>query len=586
MADLSQKDKDSLVSKIGEKIQKAVTPKWVSQDQVSQMAQGPSQPSGVKGFLGKIFNFAKPAISMGIGAIPGVGAVASKIFDAVTSNNDDEWFEEFGGAGAAFNELLAVSDVHKAGDGYYEHFINVQASVGRIELSFNKDYLFQDEIMPSVLAYVRKKTNNVLMDDVATYTNCMKATIDLYCLYYTLRKYCELATNIPLNIPQIAELFPALQPQYFNQAVGVADTLKHYLETTCGIPYALAAYLRWRFGTVFHSDSTGKPGLIFYDFRYDNEVTGTTLDWTSEGDPVDFITSLGDVIAELKATIASCGRASADFNVAYAGNGVKLDIEVPHYDSKEYNLRMNLRLGGDANESRVAGGKHTVVMDSRFVQNPALQAVTISTPTLDGTAPLQVKNIFAYCYSPNASFCGYTNISNDLAKLVWGNCSVQYSKYWAKLDAKVMWDSSYMKVDFTYPSVVNTKPNGLDYATDGDISLSKTMLHATDMFYHFAATSAFTALQLHNIWFLTGARFAEYGVSDNYYLFLSQPIAYDTAFINDASLTSIHRTALRNLFRGEYSRKAESKSLKSEMKEAAEEVSAEILPEKIKVSTN
>jgi hypothetical protein len=339
--------------------------------------------------LSKVITFAKKGIQF---ALPIV---------KMLSLNDDEWFSKYKTSGATFAEPLLSTvkedDGKARSSSQVEHLIHSKTipALTQISTDFNANYgdqstSFDTSIMPSVLAYVRNKTNNVLVETTDAYKNALVATIQLYSIYYTLRKYEKLTLNIPLNAPTLPLGVNALAPETYSQAVGIADALEGYLKTTSGAPYHILAYVRWRFGTTFKSDNTGRPALIHYDpfasrtYAYRNlnrtgDNPGTPdpiITWIhNEHETKPYIQSLKDAIGELQTRIMNCGRASADLHTAYKDHQVDYSVNDSIFDAKEYNLRCNL-----TSPMKVAAGfdKVELVLDSRLDQNAALQAVTCS----------------------------------------------------------------------------------------------------------------------------------------------------------------------------------------------------------------
>lgn len=551
-----------------EQAARKIAPESVDQQAVVEQVAPSSQPSLKEKIFGGLGNFVKTVAPTALSLIPGVGPIAGKIAGALSSLNDDDWFDAFSGAGASFNELLKYDETISVNtDDGTAQIYNSNAAVAEVITGVNGSDDVKHEVLTSLLAYVRKKTNNVLMEDPDTYWTAFIAIARLHALYYCLRKYVECGKRIPVNIPALGSLMPAIQPKVYNQLVGIADALEAYLKTTTGLPYAYASYMRWRFGTIFHSDNTGKPGLVFYNVGLDANYGWTAM--STIGTPDDLIDAIANSIEVLKRNIATCGRAAADFHTAFDSNGIDYTVEVPHYDAKEFNLRVNAKVL-NGSESKFTGN-HRIVMDSRLQMNAALQAVTISTANSTGEpdlVPFPIYAIRSFCYNPKRSIFPFD--SNTIYKDIWDNHACKYAKDWYYADSTESLNET--DVDFT-----------INEAGTYDQSVTGTKTAVLyKVFAGYMGRTMFTALQFHNIFRYSGFKVDATG---HYHVFWynDQPLAYDTAHVSIQSLTSIHRTALRNLTRGEYSKKQEVKALKEEYKDAAQDMAKEILPTEIKV---
>jgi len=377
---VAKTSKSPIAQSVGELIEQADTPKA---SKANDMVQD-SVDAG-----SKIMSIADKALKY---ALP--------IAKIALSLNDDEWFKEYQASGATFAETLQLN--HNVG--------NVIGGVGNVGVdTYNPSlaeiatdfspygqgtFEFYNAFMPSVLSYVRKKTNNVLIEDTWKYTIAFVSTVRLYAIYYTMRKYEKLALHVPINMPTLPLGVPAIEAKVFNQMIGIADSLEGYLKSTCGLPHALSEYLRWRYGTIFYSENTGRPALITYDpfvhYVYDvhnSSVAGQAFEYKDcipwvrsvEGYNTDFITALSRTIAKLQTTIQATGRAVSDLCLAYKDHQIKYDVNDATYDAKEFNLRCNL-----TSPSKIITHKDaaTVILDSRLDQSAALQAVTCSSSYL------------------------------------------------------------------------------------------------------------------------------------------------------------------------------------------------------------
>ena len=319
--------------------------------------------------------------------VPGVGGILGKLAKGLLSTmNCDEWFTGFTPAGATFSEILMnMYEEYISGSNQHE-FLDIVPSYAAVDVYFNHLTKMRNTIFPTILSYIRSKTNNVLIPDTETYWTAFYRTVELYAIYYTIRKYCKLALNIPLNANTINQPMSALNPAVLADLRGLADSIQAYLEQTTGLPHALGQYLRWRFGTTFHSDNTGRPGLILYDAQatkiaYDSRTDDTpadvpTIEWHQSGTPVNVVQTIKNVFYTIQNEIAKCGRAIADIHLSYGDHYHNWDVDEAHFDEKEYNLRMNQT---SADDPVGPTDRILLLLDSRLDLNAALQAVSIST---------------------------------------------------------------------------------------------------------------------------------------------------------------------------------------------------------------
>jgi hypothetical protein len=557
-------------------------------------------------FLSGILNAAKSIAPIAVGAInPAAGAATKAILSTL---NDDEWFAEYKPAGATFSEILKAS---KMGSNYapvykiVPGFAEIQTDFAPIQNSANEDTRFVREVMPSILAYIRHETNNVLVDDVSQYTKAFIAMVRLYSIYYTLRKYEKLALYIPENNGTLPLAVNALKPEIYNQLVGIADSLQGYLKSTCGLPYALAEYLRWRYGTTFNSDNTGRPGLIVYDpnamkLREDRDTNYPAISWVvKRKTDKDLIEGLKEVIAKLQIRIQGSGRAAADIALAYKNHQVRYDVEDRHYDEKEYNLRINSTFPG-----RVSQGKQYMIMlDSRLDSSAAIQAVTLNT--LDA-----LESSGSYAMTPLVSTSGanyeyeiqYTSkmqspfFVRDVIFLVNGieeSRHVLGDTYFNDGGARWPISSETIKgtgwkwvsvseycltiTPYTDPAEHTTTLNYGPASGPSDLGAhgddEQTVEQFDVEFYKYTTNSStpgellfdraiieacLIALQMHN------QSVCNIGNGDE--SFLIDTLAYDTATINPSQLEAIQLMAMRNLTRGDY--KGKTTQPQEEAKEA------------------
>jgi len=488
-----------------------------------------------------------------LGLVPGVGPALKMV---ATSLNDDEWYGAYTAAGATFNEYIQSS---KFGSSKTTALI---PAVARIECRINSDAQNETEefaanYMPSVLAYIRGKTNNVLADDTDSYSKAFYYASELYATYYTGCKYVKLAQHLPTNIPVLSATLAPLNPVHISAFRGVIEALGDYLKSTVRIPYAWTEYLRWRFGTTFHSDNTGKPGLILYDY-----ATYFGVDSTPD--------SLEAAITTLRQAIAQTGRAAADFMVAYGDHQIRYDVEDAHFDAKEYNLRANSAPMKLADEI-------PLYMDSRLDPTAGIQAVTMSTES--SWAPIKITARFIHTYMKDKTPQMGGDLNTVDAPAGWyvvkWKPEVIGSSTGYDQDAKLMvafqgeWPTAgcYLKSTSTTAVPLTDATNPRNWFVKGPIPLTTdplsdgqetAMLRMGYILYLLAGD----ALQLHG-WIHTFAiGKARYATS-----FLS----YDMAVISPSQLTAIQRTAMRNLTRGDYKAKTPV-TQKPDVKDAVQEL--------------
>lgn len=326
--------------------------------------------SGFFKTLGKGLSKVAPTAA---GMIPGVGPLASQLLSTL---NDDEWFDEYKSAGASFNELLTTTVDNRIGTDNI--FIYPRGAFAHVQIDKPEDGV-KDVIFPSMLAYIRQKTNNVLADDIDSYYAVILASIQLYEIYYTMEKLTQFSMRLPVNIPMVTDLFQAIAPENLNTFIGIKDSLKSYLQSTIRLPYALVEAIRWRFGTMFHSFNTGQPGFVNY-YPVGQKLIGSPADLSGRNKPNEFDEAIKMIQQNL---IIPSGRAAADIKMAYQDHQIKYDVEDPHYDEKEFNLRANMSSyrTAESASTEMANFVSTarLIKDSRLASSPAIQASTLST---------------------------------------------------------------------------------------------------------------------------------------------------------------------------------------------------------------
>lgn len=506
-------------------------------------------PGAANGLMG-IANAAGPLMQFMPGASQ-ISALAAKLPQLMSFANDDSWFGGETGAGAAFNELVAARSY---GTGN-KQLLELQAGMIEIATYPSTSAELKDELMPTILAFVRRKTNNVLVDSPDKYYEAFVATEHLFATYYTLRKYEYLAQHLPPNLPTLPDFARILSPEVVNQFIGIADALESYLRASTGLPYALAAYIRWRFGTVFHSDNTGKPGLIVYDIPLIDTsetpaaVGDLTNSYLNDGQfvgiaPQQLINNITHTVSVLKSIISASGRAAADFATSYADAGIKFDVDLPHYDEKEYNLRANLK----QNDSYYTyTGSHQLVKDSRLDMNAAIQAITLSTP----------EEIQAGTDTTPFPIFDYT-IGINLQNGKWISDAVEVKG--VPVNNQTIDGSFYKNLNWRWISMGNISNIGLN--DNGDALLVQEIVSAM-----------LTSLQMHNF-----DNFVDtYKVGNNSVMVTAQPLSYDTALISQSAIKAIHRLAIRNLTRGDFTRQHEDEAKKKRLEPAVTSATEKII---------
>ena len=553
-------DVGSLVSKVVDKIPQIAN--TASQATINEIKQPPKKGSTLQKLGGAALNVAKAVAPMAASFIPGVGPVVSKILSTL---NDDEWFEEFTGNGATFNEYLKLTDVYNTYSSEHNTLgVRPTGAIASITTYVNKLDSFWEDYMSSVLAYVRSKTNNVLVDDTTKYTDAFVAAISLYAVYYNIGKLIKLSEKQPLNIPTVVNAYTLIKPTNYAQTLAIHRSLEEFLKTSIKLPYALTSYLRWRFGTIFHSDNTGKPGLIMYDFcRWASlpmtAGSGITFDTTVAG--------LVGLVDALKNDYVQAGRAGADIKLAYEDHSVIYNVEDPHYDEKEFNLRSNC---GESFTS--PANAYTVILDSRLDMNAAIQAVTIST-TPDPVWIWSVNSRNEY---------GPAFASNNLnVKTPFPTVRPRIAFY---MDASTLAQfRDTLSGDGTYPSLGN--PNAIGYTSGWNFIYPQSLyafaaaadtqflvLSEEDWMRMNTATAPVVAdykarairsfieqalmvsLQLHNRPVINSIEALVAG-SSNAMDVQALPLSYDMATLTRDSLNGLQRSAMRNLIRGNYKNK-------------------------------
>jgi hypothetical protein len=490
---------------------------------------------------GAALNLAGSVLPSVLSMVPVAGPLLAKVASAVTGN-DDEWFSEFTAAGATFNELLADTKLSEE-----EHMRLVTPGMMSIQVDVledapNASATYESQYLPILLAYIRKKTNNVLVTTESDYWTAFVTASKLYAIYYTLQKYVDLTADLPTNIPALTGAIPCINPINYSAMVGIVDSLANYLKITIKLPYAWTEYLRWRFGTMFLSENTGKAGLISYDYKYLTQSGLLVFD--ANCTPA----LIAAMIDSFKGQLAATSRAAADINLAYEDHQIRYNVEKRHYDAKEFNLRCNLN--SDSTRGIPSEGWKPlgtlVYLDSRLDQNAAVQAVTLSTAGDGNWAPFHIMGMAVAWYVSKAYNVPYY----DEAPGAW--LTAVESAGWRVRNV------TYDLVDQI--SLINVKTGQgaytagltqyMGYISDKSQTASTKAAAALAVYEDMIAAMCVNSLQVHNQDFENIVGTASAGAAR--LSLKSKLLSYDAAIITPTQIDSIHRIALRNLFRGTY----------------------------------
>jgi hypothetical protein len=412
--------------------------------------------------------------------------------------------------------------------------------------------------MPSVLAYVRKQTSNVLLDDQTLYRDAFIHASALYAIYYHGMKLLKLAENQPINIPNIPALYSVIAPANISQFAGTMKALKDYLSTSCALPFAWREYIRWRFGTMFKSEDTGKPGLISYSPRIwsgDGSRTSATGLIRLTADAT--VATYTELIEKLKTRIIASGRAMADFKLAYDDHAANWEVENCHHDAKEFNLRCNYtNLQNTALSTRGTEKALPILLDSRLDMNAAYQAVTLSTKTTfdnlianDISTPFPVSYTFIHYYVDAETAAKLTDTERFIGVL--GQGEVQPG-----------WNMINWKHDFNDVFSIYTPEGAIDkelaYAPDESPEEGYNASMGMRSAFRVQLGNALAmSLQLHN-----RPNYQYFAGGNAYYstCLTLTPLSYDMALVLPESIDATHTVAMRNLLRGNYKRKTPEQS--------------------------
>lgn len=564
----------------------------IQDDQIKDVPKKDEKPGFFKKLIGIAGSIAPTVANL---VAPGSGHLVKGVLSTL---NDDEWFSEFKGNGAAFNELLqfaknpAGMELRDAEGNLVTESFTSNAELALIYTRINNTKSFTDNFMPSVLAYVRDKTKNVLNDDVNLYTATFLNEITIVALYYTLKKFYNLALNIPTNAPKITSAIEVLKPANLSGLYGIIDSLEGYIKSTIRLPYALNEYIRWRFGTLFCSSNTGRPGFVAYvptmvyfdPTRVDNvnvwegyltaeegyAVSYFSDGWISEVTPA----KLGEYIELLKSNISRGGRACADFYTAYADHTQRLDVEDRHYDEKEYNLRQNYNsvLMPRCNTAT------EVVMDSRLDMNAALQAVTISTAQasqykVTGSGSSTVIGWKGKAFGLTPFVVEFEEIFFETVNTPNINWENDHTMFFNTNTGTIIERNNLIVVSMGNGTfklrLYNTPRVAIWAAPMNEIALTNLQASAQEAIKR-NNTNALYMLLTNSLEMHVNRSMPLYipnALTTNSFIpLMSNPLSYDRAILADSSVESIQRNAILNLVRGAYKNKT-PETIKEDVKE-------------------
>jgi hypothetical protein len=498
------------------------------------------------------------------GGAPIIQGIGGALRNVLSTMNDDEWFSHYDGNGATFNELL-TSYADTATDNT-RNFVALKVYGGLVGylMSDRTEGVYYNQFMSHMLAYIRSKTNNILQDDVTTYQRVYFNVVKLYEIYYSLRKWENFMLQTPANAPTIINVTKAYIPENVNVTRGIADNLESYLKATVKLPYALASYIRWRFGTIFLTSNTKRAGFASYDPLY---TVATAVDATTHDVTVKTAyataqsilphnntgaatpSQIASAIEALKSQLITDGRALSDFAYAYADHEVKYDVEDRHFDEKEFCLRQNIArynmcipTAGPV-KTMFDDGAVEILMDSRLDMNAGIQALTISLDvghndlgmTTGGGGP--DLSLAPFPVGACQLFLDATRIPNNLYNLITGS-----NGYWRAINSNSKW-ITYFK---TFQGA----------AKDHLINRGTLSNNTAQNYSEVIANAVEVSLEMHN------ANSFDIFVSDGTdasgtpgLLVQIGSLSYDRAKISFESIGSIQRNAILNLVRGDYKRK-------------------------------
>lgn len=507
--------------------------------------------------VGKALDIADAASPV-LGFLPG-GNIATKVISFLKKakdGNHDDWFGGYYCGGVTPNEFLRTTRYEFNGSKNLVY--DAVASFAMISETMNFNMKIKEEQFPALLAHIRNKTNNVLIENTELYYHAFAYASYLTALYYSVSKYLKLVAEYPQNIRQIESVLVPCEPGTISTLKGIADALADYLESTVRLPDAYNRYLHWRYSKVFLSDASEKAGLILYDpkdiFLYD-ETRGEAYSVLAENDHeyvVDayhvnhvyeggFIEHLEETIRTLKTYIGGCGRAMADIKLAFNSSVIRKPCE-RDFDSKEYNMRINRTDAATPNRE----GLLKILIDSHLNMNAAIQGVTSNTAEVSS-----IGNGLVSFDDVTAPF-----ISDVPIIAMDGAGSYVINGYRFGNYAELTGDALQHSVQVTSGSnpIPPQTPYGIigaiakEYA-DEEVLDDHVIFRLAEQRQAILYTMGSISLQLHYNSACITIKGADPALVES---FMTGPLGYDSAYITNTQLAAIHRTCLRNLFRGDY----------------------------------
>ena len=261
------------------------------------------------------------------------------------------------------------------------------------------------------------------------------------------------------------------------------------------------------------------------------------------------------------------GRAGADIKLAYEDHAVQYNVEDPHYDEKEFNLRSN---SGESFTS--PANAYTVILDSRLDMNAAIQAVTISTTpdpiwiwSVDknnGYSPsfstnnLSIKTPFPTVRPRIAFYLDYSTY-NELIESLTGKDQYPTLGDTTALGYTAGWNFIYPQSLYAFAAAADTQFMVLseeDWMRIQTASAPVVKEFKTRAIRTFIEQAFQVSLQLHNRPVINSIEALVAGIS-NVIDVQALPLSYEMATLTRDSLNGLQRSAMRNLIRGNYKNK-------------------------------
>jgi hypothetical protein len=488
----------------------------------------------------------------GAPAISGVGGILKS---ALSTLNDDEWFEAYDGNGATFNELLTTYSKQSSSNSKYCLGVKAYGAMAGYGVGARTEGAYYNQFMPHILAYIRSKTNNILQDNVDTYQRVFCNVVTLYEIFYDLKKWDKFMLNTPSNCPTVINVVNAFRPENVNITRGIIDNLESYLKATVKLPYALASYIRWRFGTMFLSTNTKRAGFITYDpclmvaTAVDATTRNVTFNPTADtarslipknglgaASPAQITTQ----IEAIKTQLVIDGRALSDFAMAYADHEIKYDVEDRHFDEKEFCLRQNIaryeqayNFGAGKKSTGLDDGSVEVYMDSRIDMNAGIQAITISLDNAPGQITISGSGLAPFPITSCTLFLDNAGLPSAIANAI----------------TNAKWTNAYgswMYYDKTFAGYANEHIlNKATLSSNSGTTYGELLAQAVSISLELHGANSFDVMTEDGTdASTTPAMIVQFGT-----------LSYDRAKISVESLAAIQRNAILNLVRGDYKRK-------------------------------